>query len=88
MGCIRQARPCCYLHGLWIIIMIVYNNLDSEKKEIESIYWKGKEIVAQYAADNKGRFHLIWEKATSCFGRGYWANQLPWKNDVPWKNTA
>ena len=57
-----------------------------EVKEIESIYWKGKEIVAQYAADESG-FHLIWEKATSCFGRGYWSDSLPWKNEVGWKNT-
>lgn len=68
---------------------IIENSETSEKevKDIESIYWKGKEIIAKYAADNRGNFHLVWEKATSCFGRGYWSDSLPWKNDVGWKNT-
>lgn len=59
-----------------------------EDKNVESIYWKGKEIVAQYAADSKGKFHLVWEAASSCFGRGFWVNKLAWKNDSGWKNAA
>ena len=29
---------------------------------------------------------LVWEAVSSCFGSGYWRNDLPWKNDDVWKN--
>lgn len=36
--------------------------------------------------------YLVWsrggesEEAQSCFGRGYWVNNLPWLNNDAWKN--
>ena len=29
---------------------------------------------------------LVWEAVNSCFGSGYWKNDLSWKNDDAWKN--
>jgi len=34
---------------------------------------------------------LVWQKeeeasGDSCFGSGYWINNLPWLNDDAWKN--
>ena len=52
-----------------------------KNKEIDSIYWLGREIILQYYGN-----HLVWEKQNSCFGKGYWVNALPWNNDCGWKN--
>lgn len=33
---------------------------------------------------------LVWQReqqaSSSCFGSGYWINDLPWLNDDAWKN--
>lgn len=29
---------------------------------------------------------LMWQLVRSCFGKGYWINDLPWLNDDVWKN--
>lgn len=29
---------------------------------------------------------LMWELVRSCFGKGYWNNNLPWINDDIWRN--
>lgn len=29
---------------------------------------------------------LLWEAVSSCFGSGYWRNDLPWSNEDAWKN--
>jgi hypothetical protein len=50
-------------------------------KEITSIYHKGREISALY-----NRTTLIWEAVRSCFGKGFWKNELSWRNDDGWKN--
>ena len=54
--------------------------------KIGSIVRKGYPLKMVY---RKG--YLVWskdsgEEAGSCFGRGYWVNQLPWLNKDAWKN--
>lgn len=56
--------------------MIVYRG-----KEISAICYKGKLINAVYFMSV-----LVWQSATSCFGRGYWINTLPWSNTDVWRN--
>lgn len=34
----------------------------------------------------KGSAVLLWELVHSCFGSGYWRNDLPWSNTDGWKN--
>lgn len=34
----------------------------------------------------KGVPVLLWELIHSCFGSGYWRNDLPWSNTDGWKN--
>lgn len=46
-----------------------------------AIYWQGKKIIAVYAGS-----YLVWLLFLSCFGRGYWINELPWSNEDGWKN--
>jgi hypothetical protein len=51
----------------------------------------GKEIIEI----NKGKDtcievymgkYLIWQLVRSCFGNGYWVNDMPWLNDDMWRN--
>lgn len=51
------------------------------KKEVISLYKKGKPIQAIY----KGSI-LLWQAIRSCFGNGMWINDKPWLNDEGWKN--
>lgn len=57
--------------------MIVWNG----KKYPTAIHWLGKNIIAVYAASME-----IWVLFLSCFGRGYWINELPWVDTDAWKN--
>ena len=47
----------------------------------------GKNLVAVYVGIGTEK-RLVWEKASSVNGSGYWANSLPWKNEDPWKNNV
>lgn len=29
---------------------------------------------------------LIWQALRSCFGKGYWRNNMPWINKESWRN--
>lgn len=29
---------------------------------------------------------LIWEAVSSCFGSGFWREELPWKDDDAWRD--
>lgn len=55
--------------------------IKTNKKEIISLYKKGKPVQAIY----KG-LHLVWQAIRSCFGNGTWINDKPWLNDEGWKN--
>lgn len=45
------------------------------------IRWKGKEIISVRAASKE-----VWTLFLSCFGRGYWINELPWVDTDVWMN--
>lgn len=50
-------------------------------KKISAVYYGTKTIAAIY----KGAL-LVWEAVRSCFGKGYWINELPWDNEEGWTN--
>lgn len=56
--------------------MIVWKKTDSS-----AIRWHGKEIVA-VRTDNK----VVWELFLSCFGRGFWIDELPWVDTDVWSD--
>lgn len=29
---------------------------------------------------------LVWQMIRSCFGNGYWVNEMQWSNEDVWKN--
>lgn len=47
-------------------------------KDPVSIKWQGKEIV-EIHAESRGMIMYL-----SCFGRGYWINELPWSDIDAW----
>ena len=56
------------------------------KKELTEIIHGAVPLVEV----RRGRI-LVWKKeeqqaSSSCFGSGYWINDLPWLNDDAWKN--
>lgn len=50
-------------------------------KTPNAIHWLGKVIIAVYYGTREA-----WVLFLSCFGRGYWINELPWNNTDGWKN--
>lgn len=56
-----------------------------------AIFFKGKEITGVYhgskaiSAIYKGAT-LVWEAVRSCFGKGFWMNNMPWNNGDKWAN--
>lgn len=47
-------------------------------KEPSAIHWGGS-IIAVHAASKE-----VWMMFLSCFGRGYWIDELPWVDDDVW----
>lgn len=56
-------------------------------KEFSDIHAYGKPLVSVYVGVN-GNKKLVWEKARSVNGSGFWGNSLPWLNEDPWKNNV
>ena len=54
--------------------MIVWNS-----KEPGAIHWNGKDMISVHA-DSKE----VWTLFLSCFGRGYWIDELPWVDTDVW----
>ena len=54
--------------------MIYYNG-----KEPSEIHYLGKDIVNIYMALKE-----VWSSLLSCFGKGYWINELPWVDTDVW----
>ncbi len=52
-----------------------------EGKEPNEIHYHGKDIISVYMAMKE-----VWTLFLSCFGRGYWINDLPWVDTDVWKN--
>ena len=50
-------------------------------KEAAEFYWQNKAITAIYAFGKE-----VWTLFLSCFGRGYWIDELPWTNNDIWEN--
>jgi len=50
-------------------------------KEIGSVFRISKSIAVVYHAGK-----VVWQAIRSCFGRGYWVNDVPWNNDEAWNN--
>jgi len=48
-----------------------------------AIHWQGKDIIAVHA-DSKE----VWALFLSCFGRGYWVDELPWVDTDAWENNS
>ena len=57
---------------------MINKNYHSQSQEFHG----GRAIQAVY----KG-LQLVWSMVRSCFGKGYWINDLPWVNDDAWKNS-
>lgn len=55
---------------------MIYKN----KKEVNFIYIRKKTVATIYKA---GR--IVWQSIHSCFGGGYWRNDLGWDNNDGWK---
>lgn len=55
--------------------------IETGGKEAIAINAEGKNIV-QMRKDG----HVVWEANNSCFGRGYWDDNLPWDDDAPWND--
>ena len=52
-----------------------------EGKEPYEIHYLGKNIVSVFM-----NLKEVWTAFLSCFGRGYWINELPWVDTDAWKN--
>lgn len=50
-------------------------------KEIGSVFRISKSIAVVYHVGK-----VVWQAIRSCFGRGYWVNDVPWSNDEAWNN--
>jgi len=50
-------------------------------KEIGGIFRNSKSIAVVYHLG-----HNVWQAIKSCFGRGFWVNEVPWDNNEPWNN--
>ncbi len=50
-------------------------------KEIVELH-KGNQLLAYVY---KGGV-LVWRSTRSCFGNGYWVNEMQWSNEDAWKN--
>lgn len=48
-------------------------------KQPNEIKWKGKSVIAIYMANKE-----VWTSFLSCFGKGYWIDQLTWSDDDVW----
>ena len=46
---------------------------------------KATPLKAIYRVIN-GTAVLVWELVHSCFGSGYWRNDMPWSNTDGWNN--
>lgn len=56
--------------------MIVHDN-----KETSAIYIGTRAIQMVYRGTR-----LIWQAIRSCFGKGYWEDELPWDDDDAWQD--
>ena len=55
-----------------------------------------KELTGKYRFSPSGRTYivtkiyrgvnLVWSLIRSCFGNGFWVNEMPWINDDAWGN--
>lgn len=52
-----------------------------DNKRVTTIYRGRKTIASVYQGAR-----LIWQYIKSCYGRGYWLNELPWVNEDGWIN--
>lgn len=49
--------------------------------QVSEIHWHGKAITAVYTAMKE-----VWRAVSSCFGSGYWIDDLVWDDNDIWKD--
>ena len=56
-----------------------------KNREIVGINRKGRDVSEVWKYID-GAWRNVWQAIRSCFGKGFWTNNMPWKNNDGWKN--